>query len=150
MSKPKKHHILEFCVKILDDQLARIEKAMQRAQEEANRETKSSAGDKYETGRSMMQLEKEKYAIQHGKVTVLREETLRIPIGEHEYAQLGSVVCTNLGWFYLSQGLGEIQIEEKTIRCISMKTPMGITLEGCENDDILNFRGKEIEVFDVY
>ena len=63
---------------------------------------------------------------------------------------MGSVVHTNIGWFYLSQGLGEIQIEERTIHCISMKTPMGIALEGCENDDILDFRGKRIEVLDVY
>ena len=150
MSKPNKHQILERCRCLLDEQLARIENAMRLAQEEANRETKSSAGDKYETGRSMMQLEKEKYAIQHQRIEQLRETLRFIPTEKHEHAQFGSVVCTDIGWFYLSQGLGEIQIEEKTIRCISMKTPIGIVLEGCEEGDILRFREKEIEVLDVY
>ena len=42
----------------LQQKLARLEDMMKNAQAEANKETKSSAGDKYETGRSMMQLEK--------------------------------------------------------------------------------------------
>ena len=130
MSKPKKRQILEDCLCLLDEQLARIENAMRLAQEEANRETKSSAGDKYETGRSMMQLEKEKYAIPHQRVQKLRATLGQIPLDNHEQAQFGSVVCTDIGWFYLSQGLGEIQIEEKTIRCVSMNTPIGIVLEG--------------------
>ena len=47
-----------------------------------------------------------------------------------------------IGWFYLSQGLGELQIEEKTIRCISMKTPIGIVLEGCEEGGCSAFSRK--------
>ena len=150
MPKPKKHQILEVCRCLLGEQLTRIENAMRLAQEEANRETKSSAGDKYETGRSMMQLEKEKYALQHQKIEHLHKTLRSIPIDTHEQAQFGSVVCTDIGWFYLSQGLGEIQIEDKTIRCISMQTPIAMVLEGCEEGDILRFREKEIEVLDVY
>ena len=43
MSKPQKSQILAECLCLLNEQLSRIENAMRLAQEEANRETKSSA-----------------------------------------------------------------------------------------------------------
>lgn len=42
------------CLKLVDERVSHIEDAMRNAQASANEETKSSAGDKYETGRAML------------------------------------------------------------------------------------------------
>ena len=54
-----KAKLYDSCLKLVDERVAHIEDAMRNAQASANEETKSSAGDKYETGRAMMHLEKE-------------------------------------------------------------------------------------------
>jgi hypothetical protein len=65
------------CQKIVEDRLATAQQAMDAAQQSANQEEKSSAGDKYETGRAMAQLERDKAATQVEEnkkmLTVLRQ-----------------------------------------------------------------------------
>ena len=78
---------------------------MKHAQEEANKENKSSAGDKYETGRSMMQLEKEKFAQQHDGVSQQLEIVQKLDLGAHDEIQEGSLVDTNIGLFFISVGM---------------------------------------------
>ena len=51
-------------VALINEKIRELESADKEAQRAANNETKSSAGDKYETGRAMMHLEKERIASQ--------------------------------------------------------------------------------------
>jgi hypothetical protein len=56
--------LYQYCVEFIDKRIAGAREAIQIAQDSANEETKSSAGDKYETGRAMAQLEIEKNTTQ--------------------------------------------------------------------------------------
>ena len=85
-----KKEIQVLCIQMLERQLSRLEDVMRHAQLEANKETKSSAGDKYETGRSMMQLEKEKYAIQHSRVSQQLGTLKKIDLSDNQIANLPS------------------------------------------------------------
>ena len=151
MSQERKKQLWEHCGTLLQTQLNRLEASMQQAQREANLETKSSAGDKYETNRSMMQLEKERYALQHGRVQELYTQLRRIQV-ERECVEIetGALVHTSHGWFYVSVGLGEVEYAQQHYRCLSIKTPMGQILEGCVEGDIVEFRDREIEIFEVF
>ena len=144
-----KRELSKRCKSVLDEQLFRIEEMMRLAQEEANKETKRSAGDKHETGRSMMQLEKEKYSIQHARVSLQRAVFNRLDVRAHDEVTLGSLVYTDIGIFFLSVGLGTQFLEGKSIECISLSTPIGAVFEGAEAGDIIEFRGREIEIIDV-
>ena len=57
-----KNKLLQHCKELIEARLKNAEDAMNRAQESANDNEKSSAGDKFETGRAMGHLEKEMYA----------------------------------------------------------------------------------------
>ena len=150
IAKEIKKGLWSACKEILESRLLRLRESMQRAQEEANLETKSSAGDKYETNRSMMQLEKERYALQHVRLQKMYTKLLRIDVSSSsQEIQLGSLVSTSMGWFFFGVGLGEVEYEGTIYRCISMKTPIGEVLEGGEEGDIVDFRDREVEVFDV-
>ena len=145
-----KKNVWKKCVSGIEKQLKRLQESMDRAQKEANLETKSSAGDKYETNRSMMQLEKERYAIQHQRVQKMYNTLLRIDCSkEFLTVQVGALVHTSIGWFFLSVGLGKIEWKEQWIQCISIDTPIGKVLEGYEEGDIVDFRDKEIEIIGV-
>ena len=90
------------------------------AQQSANNETKSSAGDKYETGRAMMHLEKERLARQMIEVAKLRKPLEMInPEKIESTVALGSIVTTENRNYFLSVSLGEVELEEEKYFCIS-------------------------------
>lgn len=137
------------CIRVLKQHLSRLEEMMTYAQQEANKETKSSAGDKYETGRSMMQLEKEKYAMQHSRVSTQLTILQRLDLGTHEEVREGSLVDTNIGRFFIAVGMEPQHIQNEPVTCISLSTPIGMCLEGLEAGDVVDFRGQEIEIWEV-
>ena len=145
-----KKKIRGLCIQLLQDQLLRLEEMMRHAQAEANKETKSSAGDKYETGRSMMQLEKEKFALQHSRVSQELDVVQALDLGVHDEVQEGSLVYTNIGLFFISVGLEPLMVNGKTITCLSLSTPIGKSLEGLEEGDVVDFRDQEIEIWEVH
>ena len=59
-----KQNIYSQCLLILNQKIEELNSALATATESANNETKSSAGDKHETARAMMQLEQEKLSLQ--------------------------------------------------------------------------------------
>jgi hypothetical protein len=113
-----KEALIKKCLELLNDKKAILEKNIELAQEASRDDTKSSAGDKYETTRAMMQIE-----IDTNKKRLLETQSLEnillgIDIKTPSKIGLGSLVKTNQGTFFISIGLGQIkrfflQIREK-------------------------------------
>jgi transcription elongation GreA/GreB family factor len=126
-----KHQLLKLCHEYLDSSVAILQQAITNAQAAANEETKSSAGDKYETTRAMMQLEIEKNAAQLATVDKLRQVANRInPDKNSPHAELGSLVITNLGNFFISISAGKITSNGQDYFAISTASPLGSKLLG--------------------
>ena len=101
----------KLCIDIVEQQLAGIIDALKDAQDGANNETKSSAGDKHETGRAMAQLETEKLTTQLTEANKLKALLQKIDISQKlKTATAGSLVKTNKGLLYISVGLSLIHI----------------------------------------
>src|SRR5882757_8326661 len=68
MTDPEKIHfktsLKQFALAIIGLRIAAAKEAIEQAQQAANQEEKSSAGDKYETGRAMGHLQKDMHARQ--------------------------------------------------------------------------------------
>lgn len=89
-------------------------------------ETKSSAGDKHETGRAMAQLEQEKLSRQLTETRKTLEGLLKIdPLSTFDTVTFGSLVNTSRGFFFISVGIGAIQVKETTVFCITAGSPVG-------------------------
>jgi transcription elongation GreA/GreB family factor len=124
------------CMQIVEQRLATAQQAMDAAQESANQEEKSSAGDKYETGRAMAQLERDKAAMQVEEnkkmLTILNQ------IGHHsstETVTLGSIVVTDRNNFYVSIGAGKLEIGGESYVAISTQSPIGqLLLHKCAGE----------------
>ena len=113
-------------------------------------ETKSSAGDKHETGRAMAHLEQEKIAGQLSETNKLAEILHRIDSTQkHTKIQLGSLVDTTIGVFYISVGIGAIQIENTTIFCMTAAAPLGKELLGKTTGDEIEWQGKKIVIVTI-
>ena len=120
----------------IQDELAILTSTLKSVQASANSETKSSAGDKYETGRAMAQLEIEKITgLLHEK-----EKALSVVSGlstkiVHDIRP-GALVKTSMGHFYISVNGGEILVDKATIRCISSAAPLAMAMRGKKKGEV--------------
>lgn len=113
-------------------------------------ETKSSAGDKHETGRAMLQLEMEKTSQQIAVVQQMKEILHRInPDDVSEVIRLGSLVHTNKATYYLSISVGAVAVENDMYFVISSSSPIGKLLIGKKVNDIIQFNGQQIKITEV-
>ncbi|MBX2915833.1 MAG: 3-oxoacyl-ACP synthase [Cyclobacteriaceae bacterium] len=149
MMKVRKQ-LFDLCNAFADARIASAHEAMQQAQEAANAEEKSSAGDKYETGRAMAHLEKEKASAQLAAGNKLKEVLIKInPNHTTIRAALGSVVITSNGNYYLAISAGKLSVEGKEYLAVSPASPVGVQLMGCVAGSTIIFQGKSILIVAV-
>jgi len=140
-----KEILFKQCKAFVDGKLATIEKTIKSNQNALASETKSSAGDKHETGRAMLQLEMEKTGQQLKEVHTMQEILARVNLNEFsELIRLGSIVKTNSAVYFIAISAGKILFEDKEYYAISSSSPIGKMLLGRRTDEKISFNGKEI------
>lgn len=143
--------LLNHCKEVVDEKYHNLLLLDKAAQSSANNETKSSAGDKYETGRAMMHLEKERLASQMHEVAKLKKPLEMInPEKVSDNIELGSVVFTESRNYFLSVSIGEISVEGQQFFCISPVTPIGKLMLGKRSGDNFQFAGNSVLIKDVH
>lgn len=147
MSKKK---LLDIIIAKCSDRVNTLQKAVDNAQNAANEESKSSAGDKYETGRAMAQNDRDLYARQliEAQNDLFIVQQIK-PDETFISAQLGSLVSTSMGDFLLSISAGIIEIDGKKYMSTSMESPIGLLLKGKKMGDKIDFRGKTVSISDL-
>ncbi|EAY27801.1 hypothetical protein [Microscilla marina] len=139
------------CEKYASQKISQAQAAISAAQQAANEETKSSAGDKYETGRAMMQLEKEKHATQVNEGLKLKKVLAQInPKVQLSTVQLGSLVMTPQANYYIAISVGKLTLEDKTYFTISLASPIGQALKGLKAGEEIFFRQQKIKIYEVW
>ena len=113
-------------------------------------EGKSSAGDKHETGRAMIQLEREKLAQQRER-NDQDLKTLGSLKNRHTIAQIspGALVHTSLASYFLAVPADAFSHHQKNIYCISPQSPIGQLLLGKKTGESFTFRENDIEILEV-
>ncbi|MCB0632500.1 MAG: hypothetical protein R2824_01145 [Saprospiraceae bacterium] len=140
----------KHCHQYIGDKMAIIESALASITESRDNETKSSVGDKYETGRAMMQLEEEKYRAQLANALQSRNTLDRIdPTRLRTVAEAGSLVETDRGWYYLAIAIGKVQLSEQTFFVISTDAPIGRLLLQKKVGDQVAFQGKQLLILNI-
>jgi transcription elongation GreA/GreB family factor len=146
-----KRQLYDLCVETLINRIRSAQQAIEDLQNDANEETKSSAGDKYETGRAMMQLEIEKYSQQLAEASKSKQVLGKIdPNVVSKIAQPGSVVKTNNGNYYIAISTGQFLVENENYFTISPASPVGIKLINTKPGDSFSLNNREYKVLDVY
>jgi hypothetical protein len=145
-----KHQLQALCLTYINERIKGAHQAIQFVQASANEETKSSAGDKYETGRAMAQLEIEKNTSQLAEAQRLKQILLQLdPSKSTETIQAGSLVITNQGRFYISIPAGQFTLEGEIYFAISPSSPIAQKLLALKVGDRFSFNRKEFEVGQV-
>lgn len=135
-----KKELYKQCVAYVNRRKQTVEDIISSNQKALQSETKSSAGDKHETGRAMLQLEIEKASQQLHGITKMEETLSKINIEKRSnIAHLGSMVQTNKGTFFLSISSGQLIVDTKIYFSVSVSSPIGGLLLGKKVGDIFVF-----------
>ncbi len=120
------------------------QQAIDEAQQASKDDTKSSAGDKYETGRAMMQQETDRNMAQLNEANKLKVALNAInPTAVQTIIDTGSLVKTNNGNFYIAIGAGTLSVNGESYFAISPASPIGLKLKGLKVGDRFELNGKE-------
>jgi hypothetical protein len=145
-----KHLLIAHCLHLLDATIAEVKHQMQELVTHAANDSKSSAGDKHETGRAMMQQAQEQLGKQLQEAEMKRASLARIQtLTTTETIGEGSLVITNENVLLLAAPLGKIHFEEKDVFVISMQSPLAQALKGKKNGDTIIFQQKHINILSV-
>ena len=146
-----KKELLNLCKRVLQDRIDLNKKAMDQTQASANEESKSSSGDKYETGRAMMQIEKENAAGQLAEALNLKRALDQIPPNKFsDIIQIGSIVITNNGNFYISVAIGKIELNGQDYFAISPVSPVGKEMINRKAGDSFIVNNRSFKVKEVH
>ena len=142
-----KEQLHNLCTAYIAQREQQIAQAIADARDAAANDTKSSAGDKYETGREMMQqeidlnlarlaeLQKQKTALAH--IAANDAKDLVVP---------GAVVTTNNGAFYIAIGAGPLKPDGNTYYAISPASPVGSAMAGQKAGHTFQLNGKRFVI----
>lgn len=126
-----KTKIHKACLDFVDLRINNFLSSYNSSVESGNTDSKSSAGDKHETGKAMAQLEQEKAAYQLAEARVLKNILEKINFDQkHKVIAEGSLVNTNNGLFYIAIGIGKLEVENNKVVIISSQSPLGKCMMG--------------------
>ncbi|WP_312343448.1 hypothetical protein [Chryseobacterium binzhouense] len=115
----------------------------------SNNDTKSSMGDKYETGREMLQQQINNLQIQLNEVMKQQAFLKSIVAKSSQKVEKGAVVSTERGVFFISVSLGEITLNDYKIMCISPESPLAKAMNGKSVNDIFTLNNVKHTIINI-
>lgn len=143
---------------VLNQLISTIDEKMQQANLQAKdladslqNESKSTAGDKHDTGRAMIHLEQEK--LQH-QFQELRNQMQQIKTISHlensnHIVEYGSFIKAGDFYFLLGVGIGKQIVNGILVYCIGMETPIGKILNGRKKGDQFTFTNQDLIIEEI-
>ena len=139
--------LLAKCADYVEERVSRLQSSIKDLEHDLGNETKSSAGDKYETSREMINTEINKLQNQLQSFKKLKEV---LAVIENRKAsttvQLGSIVKTSAANYFISIPVGEIMVEEEKFYAIGLNSPIGKLLLGKQEGEKFIFQQKEFSI----
>lgn len=142
MSVNLKQRCVEICENYVEERINRVLAGIKDLDEALKTESKSSVGDKYETGRAMINLEFDKLLLQLEQYKGLRK-TLTF-VGQKPNSgkiEFGSLVKTSAANYFISIPVGEILVENEKFYAIGVNSPIAKALLGKEEKENFSFNG---------
>lgn len=145
-----KQELYDQCYAYVNSRLQSIQNLISEIQKSLLSETKSSAGDKHETGRAMLQLEREKAGQQLAEAQKLKETLTKIDVSNtSKKVCLGSVVYTSQANYFISISAGKMTVDNVDFFAISPNTPIGQLLLSKQVGHEVVFRNQNFKITNI-
>ena len=146
-----KTQLYEACKSWITKRRQKVETVIADIEESLVDETKSSAGDKHETGRAMLQIDREQAGEQLKEIDKIAAILDKVDIQvKSDYVRLGSVVHTTNARYFIAVSAGEIKIDGRSFYAMALSSPLGQLMLGKKKGDVVRFRESEIQITSLY
>lgn len=146
----KKEALLKYISVQIQEQIEELNREVISIQEEIGKETKSSAGDKFETAREMMNQERQRL---EERMAILNDQRRAIELMKDQRASkeidFGALVSTDRGDFLIGAAIGKVVFEERTVVVLSLNSPLGSAFKGKEKGQTFRFMEKEYTIKEI-
>ncbi|GEQ84923.1 hypothetical protein ULMS_04310 [Patiriisocius marinistellae] len=148
--KELKESLFSACKDVVATRYEKVQQTIADIVESLEDESKSSAGDKHETGRAMLHIDRENAGKQLKEIENLQALLPRIDILKtSDYARLGSLVYTNHATFFMSISIGAVTVSKTQYFCVALQAPIGQLISGKKKGDTFSFNGKDYHVTSI-
>jgi transcription elongation GreA/GreB family factor len=145
-----KSELLAQLQALLQARLAAAQQELLAGQESLGQETKSTAGDKYETGRAMLQIELQKLSLQRDKVEQQLQVLFQIdPHKACDKVEFGALVATATERYLIAIGLGKVELPSGILYVISADSPIARALAGKRVGEEIGFQGRALRLVGI-
>ncbi|SEO02832.1 hypothetical protein SAMN05216436_12919 [bacterium A37T11] len=145
-----KKALWDACMVYVQARINTAWQAISSANDASTDDTKSSAGDKYETTREMMQQEIARNQQLLQNALQMQQLLHQLDIGQTQgYIRPGSLVKTNRGQFFVAVSAGQLEVGGQSCYAISAASPIGRLLLGKTLFDRFTFNHLEYEVLAI-
>lgn len=146
-----KHALKQAGLAIIEQRIAAARSLMDDAQQAANGEEKSSAGDKYETSRAMGHLQKDMHARQLAEQAKELAALHAVNVDLlYDTMATGAVIECEKTIFFVAAGLGKQTIGDKTVFFLSPQAPLAQQLQHKKAGDHFVFNTLRTIIVDLY
>ena len=145
-----KKTLFDHCRAHLEKKMRLLEQQKKSLQKDLTSETKSSAGDKHETGRAMIQLEREKLGnqIREIELNYQRLNTIK-DVKTSTIISLGSLIFTDKANYYVAIAADSCEVNSKVFYCISSQSPIGKLLIGKKINESIMFNNIKSTILEI-
>lgn len=142
-----KSDFLFFAQKVIDDKVIKSKEYMNSIEQSIQGESKSTAGDKHDTTRELMQQERNK-AAQNLSNQILAQKTLiqLLNSSSSERVGFGSLIETDKGIIFIGLALGRVLCGQDEVVCISPLSPLAKVFEGGVVGDCVHFNTIQYQI----
>lgn len=146
-----KKRVFEVVLEKLQARVETVARAMADAKEAAAGEEKSSAGDKYETARAMSHLQQEMNAAQLDAAQKALAAHLTLdPSEQKKEISAGALVKAANTWYYLSGGLGLIEVDGVKVGSLSSSAPVALAMMQKTSGDSVEMNGRRFVIEEIW
>lgn len=142
-----KKQLLELCKEQVFRRYSKIKQTITDIEESLMEESKNTSGDKHETGRAMLQIDRENAGKQLMEVEKLMAILPRIDIQtKSDYVRLGSLVYTDKHTYFISISIGIVKLDTSEFLCVAINSPIGAQLIGKKAGDTFTFNNQNYSI----
>jgi hypothetical protein len=147
---PQKELLKLELIQELETQIKALDLELKDLREAKSADTKSSAGDKYETGRESLGQTQNLLEAQKSKLLAMYRDLERVPIDAKDLITEGALLKLSMGWVWVAVAFGKITVDREDIQVVSPRAPLVLALKTKKVGASIHLNGKTIQLLGLY
>ena len=150
--KSTRQDIFDSLCSELDKSLKSRRSHLYSLREALGSETKSSAGDKHETGRAMIHLEQARVLEAVNRLEAMRSKLRQYAaaVGTVQRVSPGALVETTGPWVLVGVPLGKMQLPNALVLCVGAEAPLAQQWHGAQPGDQVALGPQKLTIQAIY